>query len=222
MGIRMSSSTDRRRPGGQALVEMAIVLPVGVLLLLAMGYLGKGLLERQQVLMAARHAARSAADLAMAGAAEKMTGAGVLRQGAGMGNRADAVREILPEGKVAAPDWPSAVGRTALAKVHPVPLGSGAMGFMASHPESVEGRTMTFGLGFVLYGAKAESRLRVLEPVRKQAQGVSRQVGKPPSGLAAPLTVSGEAFMPGELPVHHPQVGLLENNRWIAEVVSEP
>lgn len=201
---------------------MAVVLPVGVLLLLLVGYMGKGLLERQQVVMAARHAARSVAHQALAPTVAKVTGAGVVQASVGLAGRSAAVKELLPEGTAAQPDWGQAVAGTATSRLRPRPLGAGAMGYMATHVQQVEGRAMTFGLGFVLYGAKADSRLRLLEPVRKQAQGVARQVGKPPSLLAAPLTVSAQAFMPGELPVHHPQVGLLENNRWIRDIVEGP
>ncbi|MEB3298575.1 MAG: TadE/TadG family type IV pilus assembly protein [Candidatus Sericytochromatia bacterium] len=218
----MNCCTDRSSPRGQALVEMAIVLPVGVLLLLVVGYLGKGLLERQQVVMAARHAARTAAHQAMAGSAAKITGAGVLQSATGMAGRTAAVRDLIPEGMAKAPDWSSAVAGTATTHLRPRPLGPGAMGYVATQVQQVEGRAMTFGLGFILYGAKAESRMRLLEPLRRQVQGVARQVGRPPSGLAAPLAVSAQAFMPGELPVHHPQVGLLEQNRWIREIVEGP
>jgi hypothetical protein len=218
----MNCCTEHGRARGQALVEMAVVLPVGVLLLLMVGYMGKGLLERQQVVMAARHAARTVAHQAMASTVGKVSGAGVVQASVGLAGRDAAVRELLPEGMAAQPDWAAAVGGTPTSRLRPRPLGAGAMGYVATHVEQVEGRAMTFGLGFVLYGAKADSRLRILEPVRKQAQGVARQVGKPPSALAAPLTVSAQAFMPGELPVHHPQVGLVESNRWIRDIVEGP
>lgn len=57
--------------------------------------------------------------------------------------------------------------------------------------------------------------------MRKATYGASQANPKPARGLAAPLEISASAYMPGELPVHHPQVGLVEINPWIKDILEE-
>ncbi len=222
MGIRMNSSTNRPKQRGQALVEMAVVIPVGLLLLLAVGYIGRALLERQNMLAAARYAAREAALSAMRSPIAKYMGSGVAMQATGAGDRSRAVSEAMPGRGVesAPPRWEPITGAH-LTALRPRPMGAYGMGFVAEGSETVDGKTMKFGIGFVLYGARAKERLTFLEPVRKAAAGASRANAGPAKGLQAPLEVSASAYMPGELPVHHPVVGLLEINPWIKDILEE-
>lgn len=207
---------------GQALVEAAILIPLGLLLLLAVGYLGRGLIESQNMLMAARYAAREAALDAMSSPAYKFSGAGVLRETTTSGNRgqsaADAARTQV---SVSPPDW-TRVLDVPTTQLKPVPLGPYGVAYLAQSHQTVANHSVTFALGFVLYGAKVNERLGFLEPVRQQLVGAARYYGQPGPTLMAPLVVSGTAFMPGEVPVHHPVVGLLETNSWIGAILKQP
>ncbi len=218
----MRSCTDPRSIRGQALVEAAIVVPLGLLLLLAVGYLGRGLIERQRMLMVARVAARQAAMDATRGPVNKFTGAGVL-QAATLASAYDPAAKAAAgsqvQVQVSAPGW-GWVTRVPTQQLHPLPLGPYAMAFTARSSRLVDGRTAQFSLGFVLYGAKVSEKLSLLETTRKNLESASRTYGAPPSVLGAPLTVSGSAFMPGEAPAHLPGVGILETNSWIYDIVS--
>lgn len=201
---------------------MAVVLPVGLLLLLAVGYIGRAMLERQSMMAAARYAAREASLAATRGPAAKYTGAGVVQQATGAGERSRAVAEALPGrgAESAPPRWEPITG-VHLSQLQPRPLGPYGLGFVAQGNQTVEGKSYKFGIGFVLYGARAKERLSFLEPVRKAASGASRANANPARGLQAPLEVSASAYMPGELPVRHPVVGLLDVNPWIREILEE-
>lgn len=230
MGTPMSSSIRRSAAAGpqrasqrgQALVEMAVVIPVGLLLLLAVGYIGRAMLERQNMVAAARYAAREASLAAMRGPAAKFAGSGVIQQATGAGVRSRAVSEAMPGRNAvsAPPRWEPVTGAH-LAQLQPRPLGAYGLGFVAQGSQNVEGKSYKFGIGFVLYGARAKERLTFLEPIRKAASGASRANATPARGLQSPLEVSAAAYMPGELPVHHPVVGLLQINPWIKEILEE-
>ena len=223
MGTPMSCSTRMAgRQRGQALVEMAVVIPVGLLLLFAVGYIGRAMLERQSMVAAARYAAREASLAAMRGGALKYSGAGVVQQAAGGGERSRAVSEALPgrNAQSSPPRWEPITGAH-LAQLQPRPVGGYGLGFVAQGSETVDGKSMKFGIGFMLYGARATERLNFLEPIRKAAAGASKANASPARGIQAPLEVAGSAYMPGELPVRHPVVGLLDINPWIKEILEE-
>ena len=205
---------------GQALVEMAVILPIGLLLLLAVGYIGRALIERQAMFGAARFAAREAALDAMRSPGAKASGAGVAAQSAAGGNRAKNAQEASGRAvDSVAPLWEPVTG-IVRSQLQPVPLGPYGMAFMARKSASVGGTSVHFGIGFVLYGAKVKERLTFLEPARKAVSGASKMNANPTRGLAAPLEVSGSAYMPGELPVHGP-VGLVMANDWIKKILEE-
>jgi len=201
---------------------MGVVLPIGLLLLFAVGYIGRALLERQTMISAARYAAREAALAATRSPVDKATGAGVIRQATGAGERGRHVSAAAQgrNAEAAAPPWEPVTGAH-LSQLKPRPMGAYGLGFVADHSENVEGTTMHFGLGFVLYGARAKERLTFLEPVRKATAGASRVNANPARGLQSPLEVGASAYMPGEMPVHHPTVGILETNSWIKAILEE-
>ena len=198
------------------------MIPLGLLLLLAVGYLGRGLLESQRMLMVARVAARQAAMDTTRGPVNKFTGAGVLQAAAlesAYDPAARAAAGSQVQVQVGAPSW-GWVTRVPTRQLHPLPLGPYAMAFTTRSAQVVDGRNVQFSLGFVLYGAKVSEKLSLLEPTRKHLVSASRAYGAPPAGLGAPLTVSGSAYMPGEAPAHLPGVGILETNPWIYNIVS--
>jgi len=203
-------------------VEMAFVLPVGVLLLFAVGYLGRALLERQTLVGAARYAAREAALDATRSPISKASGAGIIAQAASGGNRARNVQSAAKgrPAESAPPRWEAVTGAQ-LNQLRPMPLGPYGMAFVATKKTSVgSGKPLQFGIGFMLYGARAKERLGFLEPVRKATYGASQANPKPARGLAAPLEISASAYMPGELSLHG-QYGLLEINPWIKQILEE-
>ncbi|MBI6545874.1 MAG: pilus assembly protein [Cyanobacteria bacterium NC_groundwater_1444_Ag_S-0.65um_54_12] len=208
-----------RRQGGQSLVELAIALPIGLLLLLGIGYLGRAMLAQQNVLVAARYAAREAALAALLSSADKFTGKGVELQSATAGARSKAASAAAGHPvETVTPDWQRIVG-VSTAPLKALPVGPYGMAFVAKHDETVEGQPMHFGIGFMLYGTKVKQRLTMLEPIRRQAAAVARGSSYPEPGLAAPLEVSGTVFMPGEAPVRHPLVGMLDTNHWIKDIL---
>ncbi len=216
------SCCTRPRERGQALIEMAFVLPVGLLLLLAVGYLGRALLERQTLVAAARYAAREASLGAMHSPADKASGKGVLHQTLTAGDRTTHIRSAAKgrPAESAPPRWEPVTGAV-LTRLQPRPLGPYGMAFVAQHSQTMgTGKPLKFGIGFVLYGARAKERLAFLETVRKATDAASKANPKPARGLSAPLEISASAYMPGELPLHG-EVGLLEINPWIKDILEE-
>ncbi|MBU6429320.1 MAG: pilus assembly protein [Cyanobacteria bacterium REEB65] len=231
----MRSYTDDpaggRPPGGrcrgQALVEAAIVLPLGLLLLLTVGYLGRGLIERQDMLIAARYAAREAALGAMRTNLDKLGGAEVIHEAMTAAVRDQAAQQATQRPvQVSPPDWNEvmAVGKQQLQPAFP--SGPYGMAFLArSPPQTLPGLAtpVRFGLGFMLYGAKVSERVSFLEPVRKQTNAVASHYSHQGGPLLNPLVVSGTAFMPSEAPIHCAgpagSIGLLESNQWIWQII---
>jgi hypothetical protein len=198
---------------------MAVIIPLGLLLLLAVGYIGRALIERQGILAAARQAAREASMAATRSPLDKATGAGVVKQASTAGERAaNASAAMGKQVESVPPAWGGAL-ETQQSRLQPIPLGPYGMGYAAEHSEVVDGQSMKFKLGFVLYGARIKERLAFLEPARKQTAAASKLLPNPAPGLGAPLEVSGAAFMPGEVPLHHPQIGLVESNDWIRQIL---
>ena len=208
---------------GQALVEAAVVLPVGLLLLMAVGYIGRALLERQTLMGAARYAARESALAATRTPLDKATGLGVVKQASTGGDRGTHISAAAAgrPAESAAPRWEPITGAQ-MTQLKFRPIGPYGLGMVAEHTETVDGLCMKFGIGMVFYGARAKERLGFLEPVRKVTAGASQANPTPARGLSAPLEISAAAYMPGELPARSPAgIGLIEINPWIKKVLEE-
>ncbi|MBM3276153.1 MAG: hypothetical protein FJZ00_13450 [Candidatus Sericytochromatia bacterium] len=190
---------------------------------MAVGYIGRALLERQTLMAAARHAAREASLAATRSPLDKATGAGIVQQAGTAGARVAAISAAAQgrPAESAPPRWEPITGAH-MSQLKFRPVGQYGLAMVAEKSETVDGLSMKFGIGLVLYGARAKERLGFLEPVRKATQGASQANPQPARGLTAPLEISASAYMPGELPAKSPAgIGLIELNPWIKKVLEE-
>lgn len=216
----MSRSTKQ---SGQALVEAGLLLPLLVFMLVAVGFLGLAIYERQNVLIAARFAAREASMNAMArGKADILLGAGVLRESTAANLRKTYARQVLGakrELAVNAPEWryESDVRHQKLSRT--VALGPYGRAYVAKNP------TGEFGLGFVMYGQSLTSKSGWLNAMGAGLNESSGLVSDRPKRLWDGPGVRAEGYMPGELPIHGKgvggDIGLMELNPWIKRILSE-
>jgi len=216
-----ATSSRNTRQRGQAMVEVAIALPILLFILLAVAFLGQGVLERQQALTAARYAAREAAMLATArGLRDKLAGEGLVQMARSGSKVQPAAAKALGAGRavtIEAPGWSFEpdVRRQALGKV--TPLGRHGHVYTA---RSGDGR---FGVGFVLLGERVVSRPALLDWLgRGVNEGSQLLTGRRGSLWKGP-GLAAEAYMPGELPVRGAgNQGLMELNPWIRQILEEP
>lgn len=208
------------RTRGQALVEAGLLMPLLVFMLMVVGFMGLAILERQNVLIAARFAARQASLDALATSADKLALTGVLREAGASQARLDAARKVLGSKRsltLNAPEWGKAEVLALRGKLMPVPLpGNMARAYIARDPSK------RFGLGFVMYGQKLTSKGPWLEEAGKSANEAAKLISSKPGKLWEGVGMQGEAFMPSELPLRGPGLGVLDMNPWIAQAMSLP
>lgn len=205
------------------MVEAGLLLPLLVFMLLAVAFIGFGIYERQNVLIASRFAAREASINAMAGGVnDKLMGVGVLKEAANGAERATYARKVLGGARAvdaAAPTWryESVASRKHLTTA--MPLGTFARAYVAKDP------TGKFGIGFVMYGQRITSKAGWFESVGTGVNEGSKLVTGKSGKIWDGLGVRAEAYMPGELSVRMPigaKVGLVDLNPWIKEILEEP
>lgn len=205
----MNRNTKQRQEG-QAIVEAGLLIPLLVFMLVAVGFLGFAIYERQNVLIAARFAAREASMNALASAASKLTGAGLVQVNTPEA-RAGYARMVLGSKRhvtASTPAWryEHAVSHKNLL---PVPVGTLARAYVAKKGK--------FGIGFIMYGQRLSSKGNWLDALGSGANESSKLVSDRPSKIWDGVGVKAEAYMPGELPIHAPGIGLLELNSWIKD-----
>ncbi|MNX75609.1 hypothetical protein D3C86_1070910 [compost metagenome] len=205
------------------MVEAGLLLPLLVFMLLAVAFIGFGIYERQNVLIASRFAAREASMNAMAGGVnDKLMGVSVLKEAANGNERAAYAKKVLGSARTvdaAPPTWryESVSPRKALKE--PIALGSYAKAYVAKDP------TGKFGIGFVMYGQRITSKAGWFESVGTGANEGARLVTGKTGKIWDGMGVRAEAYMPSELPVRMPvgaKVGLVDLNPWIKEILEEP
>lgn len=202
------------------MVEAGLLMPLLVFMLVVVGLMGFAIVERQNVLIAARFAARQASMDAMAGAADRLTMAGIVREAGASQRRLDAARKVLgPKRKVTVnpPDWSGAERLALRGKFMPLPMpGNMARAYVARDP------SRRFGIGFVMYGQKLTSKGPWLDDLGNSANEASKLVSSKPGKIWDGVGMQAEAFMPSELPLRGPGVGLVDLNPWIAQALALP
>lgn len=204
---------------GQAVVETGLLLPLLVFLLAGVGFVGLAVVERQNVLIAARFAAREASMRAMAGdAVAKMTGASILTEANSTSKRAKDAAVVLGGRRtvsVTAPTWrydvPGVAPRKQLTTM--LPLGGLAHAYVAKQGK--------FGIGLVMYGQAVTSKGNWLDGIGSAVNQTSKLAGGK-GKIWDKVGVRAEAYMPGELPVLTPKIGLLDLNPWIRDQLKDP
>lgn len=205
------------------MVEAGLLMPLLVFMLIAVGFLGFAIYERQNVLIAARFAAREASMNAMAkGKADILLGSGVLWESTSTDQRRAYARQVLGGKRdvaVNAPEWSfeGSVKHSNLSKT--VIMGPYGRAYVAKNP------TGEFGLGFVMYGQRLTSKSGWLNALGSGLNESSGLVSDRPKRLWGGLGVRAEGYMPGELPIHGKgpggDIGLMELNPWIKRILSE-
>jgi hypothetical protein len=205
------------------MVEAGLLLPLLVFMLLAVAFIGFGIYERQNVLIASRFAAREASiDATAGGINDKLMGVGILKEAANGAQRAKYAQKVLGDARkvdAAPPTWryESVASRNVMKEA--TPLGLYARAYTAKDP------TGKFGIGFVMYGQRITSKAGWFESVGTGVNEGSKLVTGKSGKIWDGLGVRAEAYMPGELPVRMPvgaKVGLVDLNPWIKEILEEP
>lgn len=204
------------RQKGQSLIEFALVLPIVATILLLVAYFGKAMVDRQNLLIAARTGARERAIASLADKADVLAGKGVMTQGNGGGRANDLSQQLMKNSECVAP----ALKIIPSSKLKPIPVGSHATAYVAEQTLTADAGGTTFpikaGVGFILYSQKVTAPVAGIEPLGKS---LNRLWG----GRFAGINVSAQASMPGGLPAHHPMnVGVLELNSWIGDILNDP
>ncbi|MBC7543255.1 MAG: pilus assembly protein [Candidatus Sericytochromatia bacterium] len=205
------------RQSGQGIIEMALVLPVLVMIMAAAGYFGFAMTTQQRLAMGARQAAR-AVSAASSMANEKganlyvATISGGTYQAAAMG----ALDGLDPARiTVTAPAWGRAARPvTGMGASSLTGVGSGfAALFTFTNPAAKA--SPPFVAGCLFYGCTLNYRLQELD-------WLATLMGQRATGL----TVSATCVMPGELPMRGfaPQpIGLLDLNQGlIKQAAADP
>lgn len=233
---KASTRNTRRGQRGQAILEAALILPLLVFMLLAMGFFGFAMVERQNAIVAARFAARETSMNAMRGMEDKYWGKGTMMEAALAKTKEEAAKTALPGRtvKVAPPEWAKLARTVRPATMYKqVPLGPYAMAYVSTKrltPTDETGKPagapFDAGIGFVLYGQKVVSNAswlnesgKALDESRKMLPGGSK--GKLWSGFG----LEAEAYMPAELPLYlkspKGSYGLLDLNPWMKQILSK-
>lgn len=221
----------RMKQRGQALVETALVLPLLLVLMLAVGYFGHAVIAQQNMNIAARHAARSLAMESTSTAERRMLGIYEPTQEDFIRFAEAALEETVGKGQVRAAETTqlnhnykeefSMIGNFSavtqqkhlylyqeevlpLSYLHPTPQDRNGQ-----VPEMVE--LTRFGLGAVFYGGTLEYKLDELDPLAKLIFFWE----KDPS-----LTVKGTSLMPAELPMRGGQ-SIMRANPWVGQVITQ-
>ena len=198
------------RQAGQGIIELALVLPILVMIMAAAGYFGFAMSTQQRLAIAARQAAR-AVSVASSQANEGGVNAYVATVGGGT-YQAQAMSALqgLDPGRVTvtAPSWlKHNRGVGAL-----VPVGSGYVALFTYRGSKT---APPFVAGCLFYGCTLNYRLAELD-------WLATMMGLRSKGL----TVSATCVMPGELPMrgYAPQpIGLLDLNQGlVAQAATDP
>jgi hypothetical protein len=224
----------RLREKGQALVELAIVFPLLLVLMLAVGYFGHAVSSQQNLNTAARSAARQMAIDSTSSAARRT-----------LGSYAPEPEKFL---ELAASDLQSLLRKNQLLVRDKTFIGHdynqifGLDGqferlseqrFFYSLRETVDGtssaynspspkdrngktpenlRSLEMGIGALYYGGTLQYRLDELNPISR----VIFQLDSDPT-----IRIGATALMPAELPLRGGSYGLLNLNPWIGKLVGE-
>jgi type II secretory pathway pseudopilin PulG len=197
---------SRRHQAGQGLIELALVLPILIMMMAAAGYFGFAITAKQRLTIAARQAAR-----AVAAQSSEANRQGFNRYVAGISMdtyRTEAASALtgFNAGRITfrAPDWK----RQGL-----IPLSDGAA--LMIHQASPGRTAPAFRVGAVFYGCVIEYRLKELD-------WLATLMGLGKTGLP----ISAVCVMPGELPmrgVANVPFGLLDLNQGlIGNAVTNP
>lgn len=193
----------RRSQAGQGLIELALVLPILIMMMAAAGYFGFAVTAKQRLTMAARQAARA---VALQSSAANRTGRNTYVAGLSAGTYAAAAASALAgfdasRITIRGPHW---------ARHGLIPLGE----FAALFVHTASGKTSpAFKVGCVFYGCTIEYRLTELD-------WLATLMGLRRTGL----TLSAGCVMPGELPMRGIAAvpfGLLDLNQGLIAKAAE-
>jgi uncharacterized protein (UPF0333 family) len=230
----MQRKKKLNRQKGQALVELAIVFPLLLVLMLAVGYFGHAVSSQQNLNTAARSAARQMAIDSTSTALRRT-----------LGNYSPDPDNFL---ELASNDLQSLLRKNQLLVRDQTFLGHdynqlfaldgrferlSEQRFLYSLQETIDGsssaynsptpkdrtgkvpenlRDLQMGLGALYYGGTLQYRLDELNPISR----VIFQLDSDPT-----IRIGATALMPAELPLRGGSYGLLNLNPWIAKLVSE-
>lgn len=217
---------------GQALVEMAIVLPLLLVLLLAVGYFGHAVISVQNLHAGARSASRAMAlastetpDLRRSGSYEATSERFLeLSQGFLDGIVRPTQLLVRPQTRLSH-DYNSVLNlngrferlnehRFAYVLTETVDATSSA--YNSPAPQDIKSnapanlRSLQFGMGAVYYGGTLQYSLDELTPLGR----FIFRFGDDPV-----IRIGATALMPAELPLRGTGYGLLEINPWLGELI---
>jgi hypothetical protein len=202
------------------MVEAGLLIPLLVFMLIAVGFMGFAIYERENVIIAARFAAREASiDATNGGINDKLYGAGVLKAASSAQDRVASARKVLGgKRKVDAtvPTWRYEAAAHGQKLNQVVPLGNFAHAYVAKNGQ--------MGIGFIMYGQRITSKGPWLDALGKGLNDGSHMLTGRSNKLWDGLGVRAEAYMPGELPVHTQgaKVGVVDLNPWITQILNRP
>jgi hypothetical protein len=194
---------SHKNQAGQGLIELALVLPILVMMMAAAGYFGFAITAKQRLTIAARQAARA---VALKSSEDNRKGVNTYVAGISAGTYASAAASALTGfdgGRITfrAPNW---------ARHGLIPLGE----FAALFVHQASGKTApAFRVGCVFYGCTIEYRLKELD-------WLATLMGLRSTGLP----IAATCVMPGELPMRGVAAvpfGLLDLNQGLISQASE-
>lgn len=222
----------RRHQRGQAMVELAIIAPLLIVLMLAVGYFGHAVATQQNLNAAARSAARKMAIESTDSAAKRMLGnyspSADRLQNLGVEALRDVVRteqlSVRPETLLTQNVGQYLSSKGSFEQLDPhrflylyseeISPSSPDLYFPA--PTDRKGqlpnnlRNLKMGIGAVFYGGTLRYKLNEMEPIARYI------------GLNAGIQLHATSLMPAELPLRGSRYGLLEVNPWISDLITEP
>jgi hypothetical protein len=197
------SRRSRRTQAGQGVIELALVLPILVMMMAAAGYFGFAITAKQRLTIAARQAARA---VATQSSEANRSGVNTFVAGIGAGTYAAAAASALEGfdgGRITfrSPNW---------ARHGLMPLSGGAALFI----HQASGKTApAYRVGCVFYGCTIDYRLKELD-------WLATIMGMGGTGLP----ISATCVMPGELPMRGiagVPFGLLDLNQGLITQAAE-
>lgn len=197
---------------GQAMLEVALVLPLLAVLLLAIGYFGHAVTTQQSLNMGARAMARQTSLESTLNPDYRTNGSFIAKNKVTQEYLKDKVLNNLSGADkerivISTPDVPSDLK----------PVGSSLFKDNFVFLYVKKGNLVTtlpltafdVNIGVIFYGAKVSYQLKELDNIAKII------------GLRQGVTISATSLMPAELPLRGDGYGLLYLNPWISEIVSE-
>jgi len=197
---------------GQAMLEFALVLPLLVVLLLAIGYFGHAVTTQQSLNMGTRAMARETSIESTKKADYRTNGSFVSENKVTKEYLKNLTEQYLSGADkdrivISSPDVPS--------DLKPVSSGLFKDNFIFLYSKKgslLTGLPLTSsdaGVGVLFYGAKVSYQLKELDNIAKLI------------GLRQGVTISATSLMPAELPLRGNGYGVIDMNPWISDIISE-